>query len=168
MHKTRVFRGTSFKIGSTSVPSECLGRLEEPGLLSERRCLRQRGNRCVYPKFGLGRKQGRRDAGANDSLRRSGSRWSICPGVDRIDADCPDHCRQQGASKTFSHCLVFPRQPTSPSLESGVSAGSGISQMVWQQIGNLIEAFLATGDPERFTKDFMAYGELQTLFANTK
>jgi hypothetical protein len=49
-----------------------------------------------------------------------------------------------------------------------LSAGSGISLIVWQRIGKLTEAFLATGDSERFTRDFMAYGDLQKLFANTR
>jgi 2-methylisocitrate lyase-like PEP mutase family enzyme len=49
-----------------------------------------------------------------------------------------------------------------------LSAGSGISQIVWQRIAKLTEAFLTTGDSERFTRDFMEYGELQKLFANTR
>lgn len=49
-----------------------------------------------------------------------------------------------------------------------LSAGSGISQIVWQRIVKLTEAFLATGDSELFAKDSMAHGELQKLFANTR
>ena len=68
--------------------------------------------------------------------------------------------------------LAWPGLPKAADLAKlGVrrlSAGSGISQIVWQRIGKLTEAFLATGDSESFTKDFMAYGELQKIFANTK
>ena len=68
--------------------------------------------------------------------------------------------------------LARPSLPTASDLAKlGVrrlSAGAGISQIVWQRILKLTEAFLATGDSELFAKDSMAHGELQKLFANTK
>jgi 2-methylisocitrate lyase-like PEP mutase family enzyme len=68
--------------------------------------------------------------------------------------------------------LAWPGLPKTDDLSKlggrRLSAGSGISQTVWQRIGKPTEAFLATGDSERFTKDFMSYGELQKLFVNTK
>lgn len=68
--------------------------------------------------------------------------------------------------------LAWPGLPKAADLAKlGVrrlSAGSGISQIVWQRIVKLTEAFLATGDSELFAKDSMARGELQKLFANTK
>ena len=75
-------------------------------------------------------------------------------------------------TKLAVNLLAWPGLPKAADLAKlGVrrlSAGSGISQIVWQRIGKLTEAFLATGDSESFTKDFMAYGELQKIFANTK
>jgi 2-methylisocitrate lyase-like PEP mutase family enzyme len=47
-----------------------------------------------------------------------------------------------------------------------LSAGPGISQIVWQQIAKVTEVFLATGDSEMFAQDSMTRGELQRLFAN--
>lgn len=68
--------------------------------------------------------------------------------------------------------LAWPGLPKSADLAKlGVrrlSAGSGIAQIVWQRIGTLTEAFLASGESELFTKDFMAHGELQKLFTTGK
>lgn len=68
--------------------------------------------------------------------------------------------------------LTWPGLPMAADLAKlGVrrlSAGSGISQIVWRRIAQLTEGFLATGDSELFAKDSMAHGELQQLFANTK
>jgi hypothetical protein len=52
-----------------------------------------------FQNFGLGRKQGRRDSCASGPLQRRGSRWSLCPGVDRIDADRPEHRRNKASRK---------------------------------------------------------------------
>jgi 2-methylisocitrate lyase-like PEP mutase family enzyme len=56
-------------------------------------------------------------------------------------------------------------------VELGVrrlSAGSGISQIIWRHVAKLTETFLAEGDSALFTKDYMAHGQLQGLFADAK
>jgi 2-methylisocitrate lyase-like PEP mutase family enzyme len=68
--------------------------------------------------------------------------------------------------------LAWPGLPKAADLAKlGVrrlSAGPAISQIAWQRIAKLTEAFLAAGDSELFAKDSMAHGTLQKLFANTK
>ena len=61
--------------------------------------------------------------------------------------------------------LAWPGLPKAADLAKlgvrSLSALSGVSQIVWQRIRKLPEAFLAAGDSELFTKGFMAHGELQ-------
>jgi 2-methylisocitrate lyase-like PEP mutase family enzyme len=68
--------------------------------------------------------------------------------------------------------LAWPGLPKASDLAKlGVrrlSAGPGISQIVWQRIAKLTEAFLAAGDSQLFAEDFMAHGALQQLFTDTK
>jgi 2-methylisocitrate lyase-like PEP mutase family enzyme len=68
--------------------------------------------------------------------------------------------------------LAWPGLPRASDLaELGVrrlSAGSGIPQVIWQRTAKLMEAFLAEGDSELFAKDYMAYAQLQALFAGAK
>jgi len=68
--------------------------------------------------------------------------------------------------------LAWPGLPKAADLAKlGVrrlSVGPAISQIAWQRIAKLTEAFLAAGDSELFAKDSMAHGTLQKLFANTK
>jgi 2-methylisocitrate lyase-like PEP mutase family enzyme len=49
-----------------------------------------------------------------------------------------------------------------------LSAGSGIPQIIWQHVAELTKSFLAEGDSELFSKDYMAHGQLQGLFADAK
>jgi 2-methylisocitrate lyase-like PEP mutase family enzyme len=76
------------------------------------------------------------------------------------------------ATKLPVNLLAWPGLPKVADLAKlGVrclSAGSGISQIVWQRIVKLTEAFLAAGDSELFAKDFLAHGTLQKLFAGVK
>ena len=43
-----------------------------------------------------------------------------------------------------------------------------VSQIIWQHVAQLTEAFLAEGDSGLFTKDYMAHSELQKLFAGAR
>jgi 2-methylisocitrate lyase-like PEP mutase family enzyme len=47
-----------------------------------------------------------------------------------------------------------------------LSAGSGFSQMLWQQFAALARSFLSDGNSELFAKDSASYGELQGLFSS--
>ena len=49
-----------------------------------------------------------------------------------------------------------------------LSAGSGISQVLWQHAAQLAGDFLATGDSTPMSEGFMPYAKLQTLFAEKK
>jgi 2-methylisocitrate lyase-like PEP mutase family enzyme len=49
-----------------------------------------------------------------------------------------------------------------------LSAGSGIPQIAWQQVALLAETFLAEGDSDLFTRNYMAHSRLQQLFAPTQ
>lgn len=68
--------------------------------------------------------------------------------------------------------LAWPGLPKAAELvKLGVrrlSAGSGISQIIWRHVAKLTETFLAEGDSELFTKDFMAHGQIQGLFADSR
>jgi 2-methylisocitrate lyase-like PEP mutase family enzyme len=48
-----------------------------------------------------------------------------------------------------------------------LSAGSVLSQMVWQRFAELAGSFLASGDSLLLSKDAMEYGRLQSLFAKS-
>lgn len=46
-----------------------------------------------------------------------------------------------------------------------LSAGSGISQVVWNRVAQLAKAFLETGASDPNSQDYMAHADLQRLFA---
>jgi 2-methylisocitrate lyase-like PEP mutase family enzyme len=49
-----------------------------------------------------------------------------------------------------------------------LSAGSGISQVIWKHFAELTGSFLANGDSELFAKGSMGYAPLQALFTDVK
>ncbi|KAA2242728.1 isocitrate lyase/phosphoenolpyruvate mutase family protein [Chitinophaga agrisoli] len=65
--------------------------------------------------------------------------------------------------------MAWPGLPAALKLaELGVkrlSAGSGISQIVWQGVADMTKDFLANGDSASLTKENMSYGDLQALFS---
>jgi 2-methylisocitrate lyase-like PEP mutase family enzyme len=65
--------------------------------------------------------------------------------------------------------MAWPGLPNAAELkELGVrrlSSGSGISQIVWNHFARLAKAFLETGSSEPMSEDYMAYADLQGLFA---
>jgi 2-methylisocitrate lyase-like PEP mutase family enzyme len=48
-----------------------------------------------------------------------------------------------------------------------ISAGSGISQIIWNHVAQLAKAFLETGASEPLSRDYMAHKQLQDLFSVT-
>lgn len=49
-----------------------------------------------------------------------------------------------------------------------LSAGSALSQAIWQQIAGLSARFLSEGDSALFVGDSMGYAKLQALFADAR
>ena len=65
--------------------------------------------------------------------------------------------------------MAWPGLPNAAELAKlGVrrlSAGSGISQIVWSRISQLAKSFLETGASEPMSQDYLAHADLQRLFA---
>jgi 2-methylisocitrate lyase-like PEP mutase family enzyme len=49
-----------------------------------------------------------------------------------------------------------------------LSAGSGLSQVMWKQFARLSQRFLTEGDSSLLASDSMEYGQLQALFSNAR
>jgi 2-methylisocitrate lyase-like PEP mutase family enzyme len=68
--------------------------------------------------------------------------------------------------------LAWPGLPKVDNLRKlGVrrlSAGSGIPQIIWQHVAEITKSFLAEGNSELFSKDYMGHAQLQGLFADAK
>jgi 2-methylisocitrate lyase-like PEP mutase family enzyme len=63
----------------------------------------------------------------------------------------------------------LPRLPELATLDvRRLSAGSALSQVIWQHVALLSQRFLIEGDSALFAGDSMAYGRLQALFAEAR
>lgn len=99
---------------------------------------------------------------------RAGADGLFVPGLkgaDRISAVC------KGTALPVNVMSVPGLPPAKELAALGVrrlSAGSALSQMVWQRFAELAESFLASGDSLLLSKDAMEYGRLQSLFAKTR
>ncbi|MDB5976507.1 MAG: hypothetical protein JWR07_3267 [Nevskia sp.] len=66
--------------------------------------------------------------------------------------------------------MAWPGNPPAAELAKAgvkrISAGSGISQVVWAQVEKMARDFLETGHSEPLSEGLMPYGKLQGLFAD--
>lgn len=68
--------------------------------------------------------------------------------------------------------MAFPGLPPLQQLAQlnvrRLSAGSGLSQVIWQHLARLSQRFLTEGDSALLASDSMGYGQLQALFADAR
>ncbi len=100
--------------------------------------------------------------------RAVGADGLFVPGI----ADAPEIREVASGTDLPLNVMAFPGLPRLPVLaQLGVrrlSAGSGISQVLWQHLSQLSQRFLAEGDSALLASDSMGYGQLQALFAEAR
>ena len=96
--------------------------------------------------------------------RSAGADGFFVPGL----ADANEIEQVVKGTKLPVNLLSLPALPNAAKLEAlGVrrlSAGSGISQVVYRQVARIAEAFLSEGDFAPFSNESRSYAELQELF----
>jgi 2-methylisocitrate lyase-like PEP mutase family enzyme len=103
-----------------------------------------------------------------DLYRQAGADGLFVPGI----AD-PAQIREVASGTELPlNVMAYPGLPRLAELATlGVrrlSAGSGISQVLWKHLALLSQQFLTEGDSALFANDSMSYGQLQTLFAEAR